>query len=83
MGTVTEFDGTRNEADEASGRALDDAGLCKGSKRAVLLDVTHTLGADVDEDRRAELRNEDVPLVEVRLTADLAGRVELGSTGTV
>ncbi len=62
---------------------LDDSRFLEGGVRAVLLDVAHTLNADVDEYGLAELRNEDVPLLEVCLAADLTGWVELGRTGTV
>lgn len=50
---------------------------------AVLLDVAHALGADVDEDHFAEFRNEDAALLKVCLATYLAGWVELGSAGTV
>ena len=51
--------------------------------RSVLLDVAETLRRDGDLYGFARLRNEDTTLLQVRLTAHLAGWIELRSTGTV
>lgn len=50
---------------------------------AVLLDVAHAVSRNVDKNGLAELRDVDTTLLKVRLTTDLSGWVELGSTRTV
>ncbi len=55
-----------------------ECGVC-----AVLLDVAQTLSGDGHEYCLAELRYENAALLEVSLTANLTGRVELSSTRTV
>ena len=49
----------------------------------VLLDVAHTLGRDGHEYGLAELRYKNTALVQVCLTTNLPGWVELSSTRTV
>jgi hypothetical protein len=62
---------------------LNDPSLCECGVCAVLLDVAHSLGRDGHEDGLAELRYENAALVEVCLTTNLSGWVELSSTRTV
>ena len=62
---------------------LDDACLLESGECAVLLDGLDGLGRDVQAHALVELRNEDRLLLEVRLAALLASRVELGSTRPV
>lgn len=62
---------------------LDDSRFLQCRVRAVLLDVAETFRRDVDQDCLVEFRDENAALLKVRLAADLSGRVELGSTGTV
>lgn len=62
---------------------LNNSSFLQCRVRPVLLDVAHTLGGDGHEHGLAELRHENTALVEVCLTAYLAGRVELSSTRTV
>ncbi len=62
---------------------LNNACFRESGECAVLLDVLEALGGDVDKDGRAEFCDEDATLLEVCLTANLASRVELGSTRAV
>ena len=62
---------------------LNNSGFLQGCVCTVLLDVAHTLSGDGHEDGLTELRYENAALLEVSLTANLAGRVELRSTRTV
>ena len=62
---------------------LDDPYFLEGSESTVLLDGAEALSRDVHEEGLAELRDEDVALLEVSLAAYLSGRVELSSTRPV
>ncbi len=62
---------------------FDDSGFLESLESPVLLDVAEAVYRDVDEDGLIKLGDEDTALLEVCLAADLAGWVELGSTGTV
>lgn len=74
---------TKKKAGIPPAVSLDYLRLLEGGECAVLLNVAHALGADIDEDILAELRDEDTTLLEVRLAADLARRIKLRRTGTV
>lgn len=50
---------------------------------AVLLDSLEAFYGNIDDDRLAELGDVDTALLEIGLSAHLAGRVELGRAGTV
>lgn len=62
---------------------LDDTGCLEGLVGAILGNGAHTFGGEDDGHGAVKLRDEDALLLEVRLLADVAGRVELGSTNTV
>ena len=61
----------------------DYSGFFEGLKRSVFLDVAETLYRYVYQNRLASFRNENTALLEVCLSADLSGWVELRSTRPV
>jgi len=62
---------------------LDDARFLESPEGTVLLDRPQSFGRNVDDDRLFELRNINALPLDVRITADLASRIELGRTGAV
>ena len=62
---------------------FDESYLLESLERAALLHGLKPLGGNSEGDLLAELREKDGLLLEVHLTAALAGRVELGSTRAV
>jgi len=57
--------------------------LLEGSESAVLLNGLEALHRDIHNDGLIELGYVNTPFLEVCLSADLAGRVELGRTDAV
>ena len=62
---------------------LNSLGFLERRKSAVLLDSLKTFHGDVDDNGLAEFGDVDTTLLEIGLSADLAGGVVLGRTGTV
>ena len=64
-------------------RLFDDTGVPESLEWAFLLDGAEAAGRDCEREGLLELRNVHLLLLKVWITADIAARVELGSTSTV
>lgn len=68
---------------KSQGELLDQPCLSKSLVGAVLLDGAEAARRDVDADAFLEFRDIDTLFLEIRVTTNLAARVELRCTGAV